>query len=66
MFKVTVTEISPQLQGEGYDHGIVRFEQTVDAIDMFLIINAVNSPPEKPRQRAQRRDAGKPKVKVSG
>lgn len=69
MFKVTVTEISHQLQQEGYDHGLIRYEQTVDEIDMPVIINAVNFTPSKAnRQRALRSDAGKPRDKreVSG
>lgn len=56
MFKVSVSEISapttespvsevPQM----YHWQVVRYEQTVDALDMNALIAAVNRKPRKPR-----------------
>lgn len=60
MYKITITELfnSTEVNAEKSTVEVVRYEQTVDYINMHAVINAVNS---SPRQRAQRSDAGKPR-----
>lgn len=52
-YTITITEVS---EGEEAPE-LLRYSQTVDAIDMLTVINAVNSNAE--RRRAVRSDAGK-------
>lgn len=59
MFRITITEHHP----EDGDNEIVRFEQTVDDLDMRALILAINDQPTAPRTRAPRSDKGVPKKK---
>ena len=58
MFRITITEAHP----EDGDNEIVRFEQTVDELDMRTLILAINDQPTT-RTRAPRSDKGVPKKK---
>ena len=51
MFKVTVTEIDPTQEP------IIRYEQTVDELDLNAVLDAVNR--KFPRARAARSDKGR-------
>jgi hypothetical protein len=62
MLTITITENNEEL-GE-----VVRYQQTVDFLDIRKVIEAVNdSPPPAPvvrkRKRALRSDAGKPRFR---
>jgi hypothetical protein len=57
MLTITITENNDEL-GE-----LVRYQQTVDTLDICKVIEAVNdSPPPPVRKRAVRSDAGKPRA----
>jgi hypothetical protein len=47
-FRVTIVEIFPETQTP---QEVKRFEQTVDAIDLMRVIDAVNTPPKPKRVR---------------
>jgi hypothetical protein len=61
MLTITITENNDEI-GD-----VVRYQQTVDFLDIRKVIEAVNdSPPPAPpavRKRARRSDAGKPKAR---
>jgi hypothetical protein len=50
MFRVTVVEI-PEKFGLDEPKEVKRFEQTVDALDMRKVIDAINYKPRGPRVR---------------
>jgi hypothetical protein len=59
VYRITITEHHP----EDGDNEIVRYEQTVDDLDMRALILAINDQPPTPRARAPRSDKGVPKKK---
>ena len=57
-YQITINEIDDETATE-----MVRYQQTVDNVDMQAVINAVNNAPVGRRLRALRSDAGKPRAK---
>ena len=48
MFKVTITELRPETETP---QEITRYTQTVDALDLKRVMDAVNHKPRAPRVR---------------
>ena len=48
MFKVTITELRPETETP---QEITRYTQTVDTLDLKRVMEAINTPPRKPRVR---------------
>ncbi len=66
MIRYTITITETEEDGDAEAGDILRYSQTVDAIDMNAIISAVNKTPQPERRRAVRSDAGKPRPKEIG
>jgi hypothetical protein len=64
-YVVTITEVGcDELGNDSASSNVIRYQQTVDKIDIQAVINAVNTSPvpaRAPRKRARRSDAGKPR-----
>ena len=65
MYKITITELfnPTEVHLDKSPVQIVRYEQTVDTLDIYAVINAVNSAMPA-GNRKQRSDAGKPRKNV--
>jgi hypothetical protein len=55
-YQITINEIDDETATE-----IVRYQQTVDHVDLAAVLSAVNIAPVGGRLRALRSDAGKPR-----